>query len=134
MAATATRMSTAHMSTARMAATWMAATWTSTAGPSAKAGSTAARSPNSWTSDVTAAMSAVPAAPSGAAAPAEATAKGITAPIEAGSAPAIVVPAVIPPAEDELSLFHIAWDCPRHEAMGGQCVGLANGAEQSQRD
>jgi hypothetical protein len=133
MAATATRMSTARMSSA-----WMAATWTSTAGPSGKAGSTAARSPNSRTSAgppyVTAAMSAVPAAPTGAAAPAEATAKGITAPIEAGPAPAIVVPAVIPPTEDELSLFHIARDCPRREAMGGQRAGLANGAEQSQRD
>jgi hypothetical protein len=128
----------ARMSSARMSATWMAATWTSTAGSSGEAGSTAARSPDSWMSagpsHVTAAMSAVPATPSGAAAPAEAATKRITAPIEARSAPAIVVPAVISSTEDELSLFRVARDCPRREGMGGQCVGLANRTEQNQRN
>jgi hypothetical protein len=76
------------------------------------------------------AMSAVPAMPSHAAAPAKAAAPGVAAPIEARTAPAIVVPAVISSAVEELSLFDITGNGGRREAVDRQRVGLANRAHQ----
>jgi hypothetical protein len=47
--------------------------------------------------------------------------------------PAIVVPAVILSAEEELSLFQITGDGRRHEAVDRQGVGLTNDAGQGER-
>jgi hypothetical protein len=49
----------------------------------------------------------IPAVPSRAAAPAETAAEGIAAPVEARSTPAVVIPAIIAAAEEELDLLHI---------------------------
>jgi hypothetical protein len=69
--------------------------------------------------------------PTDAAAPAKAAAPSVTAPIEAGTLPAVVVPAVISSAEDELSLFHVTGDRHRHEAVDRQSAGLPT--EQGER-
>src|ERR1700722_9895026 len=103
------------MSAARTSATWTTAAGTTTAGMADARTST-------WT-PYPARSATLPAMPAHAAAPAEAAAEGITAPVEAGSAPAIVIPAVILSAVDELSLFHIAGDRRRHEAIDGESVG-----------
>jgi hypothetical protein len=63
-------------------------------------------------------------------APTEAATPGVTAPIKARTAPAIVVPAVISSAEEELSLFDLTGNGCRREAVDRQGVGLANRAHQ----
>ena len=78
------------------------------------------------------AMPAVPAMPSCPTAPTEAATPGVTAPIEARAAPAIVVPAVISSAEEELSLFDITGNGGRREAVDRQGVGLANRAHHGE--
>jgi hypothetical protein len=47
--------------------------------------------------------------------------------------PAIVVPAVILSAEEELSLFQITGDGRRREAVDRQGIGLTNDAGQDER-
>jgi hypothetical protein len=66
--------------------------------------------------------------PTRAATPAQAAAERVAAPIIAGTTPAIVVPAIISPAEDELGLFHVSRDCHRREAIDGQSAGLTDRA------
>ena len=110
---------------------------TSPAGAAATWGPTRARPPDraadyrtSGVANSNVAMTAVPAMPSHAAAPAEAAAPGITAPIEARTAPATVVPAVISSAIEELSLFDLTGNGGRREAVDRQGVGLANRTHQ----
>jgi hypothetical protein len=81
--------------------------------------------------DVAVSASAVPAMPTDAAAPAKTAAPSVTAPIETGTAPAVVVPAVISSAENELSLFHVTGDGRRHQAVDRQGAGLPT--EQGER-
>jgi len=57
------------------------------------------------------------------AAPAEAATECITAPVEAGTVPAGVVPAIIPAAEDELGLLNITGCRGKAYAACGQCRG-----------
>src|SRR6185437_15151172 len=130
----------ASATTVASAAAVASAAGTTTAGPAATRGPTRAgppdRAADHRTSGVAdsnvavSAVSAVPAVPSIPAAPAEATAPGVTAPIEARTAPAIVVPAVISSAEEELSLFDLIGNCRRCEAVDRQGAGLASHAHQ----
>jgi hypothetical protein len=57
------------------------------------------------TATATATEAAAPAIPAVAAAPTIATPEGVTAPIPAGTMPAVIVKAVISAAEEELRLF-----------------------------
>src|SRR5580704_4146209 len=59
------------------------------------------------------AAAASPAVPADAAAPAEAAAIGVAAPIPARAPPAIVIPAVILAAENELRVFDLRRICER---------------------
>src|SRR5581483_4271262 len=90
----------------------------------------AAHHGTSGMSDSNVAASAVPAMPTPAATPAEAAAPGVTAPIEARTTPAIVVPAIFPPAEEELSLFNVAGNGRRGQAVDRQGVCLASQARK----
>jgi hypothetical protein len=141
VAATA-RMTTTRVTTARMTATGMTSarvtpsgvtpTWVAAARPSAAGMAHPGMSTRtSAATDVAVAASAVPAMPTGPTAPAKTAAPGVTAPIEAGSAPAVVVPAVISSAENELSLFHVAGDGHRDEVVDRQGAGLST--EQGER-
>ena len=56
------------------------------------------------------AVPAAPAVPAITAAPAVTAPPGVSTPVKAGTAPAVVVPAVLPTAENELSLLNIAGD------------------------
>ena len=125
-AATATTV-TAAVTTAAGTSPAGAATW----GPTrARPPDRAADYRTSGVASSNVAMTAVPAMPSHAAAPAEAAAPGITAPIEARTAPATVVPAVISSAIEELSLFDLTGNGSRREAVDRQGVGLANRTHQ----
>jgi hypothetical protein len=118
--------------TARTSATWMTSACMTSAWTSSTRSPTGMADPRMSTrapADPYPAWSAtVPSTPSRAAAPAKAAAECITAPIEAGTTPAVVIPAVISSAEDELSLFHIAGDRRWREAIDGKSVGLTNRA------
>ena len=128
---TAAWVTTTRVTTTRVTSAWMTSAWMTAARPSAAGSSaTGVAHPgmSTWTSaatDVAVSVSAVPAMPTDAATPSKTAAPGVTAPIEAGTAPAVVVPAVISSAEDELSLFHVAGDGRRHQAVDWQSVGLA---------
>jgi hypothetical protein len=127
---TSTRVTAASMSPAGTAAAWPTTTTGSPAGtadPRTSAGTAHYRTSTRAPAVPYPARSAtLPAMPSRAAAPTEAAAESITAPIEPGTTPAIVVPAVVSSTEEELSLFHIAGDCRRHEAIDRHSVGLTN--------
>jgi hypothetical protein len=120
-----TRVTSAWM-TSGVAAAGPSATWSSAAGVTHAGMSTGA----SAAPDVAVSVSAVPAMPTDAAAPAQTAAPRVAAPIEAGTAPTVVIPAVIPSAEHELSLFHVTGNGRRDEAIDRQSVGLA--AEQGE--
>lgn len=81
--------------TAPVASAWTASPWAATH----------VRPAAGMTTDVGTAM--MPAVPSRTATPPEAAPVRITAPVKAGTMPAIVVPAVIAAAEEELDLLHV---------------------------
>jgi len=73
----------------------------------------------------------IPAVPSGAAAVTEAAPEGISAPIEAGAVPSVVVEAVVPAAKDELSLLDVI---RRDESrIDGEGVGRRKRTEHRER-
>jgi hypothetical protein len=82
--------------------------------------------------DMVAAMSASPAVPARPATPSDAAPPGVTAPVKSWPMPAVIVPAIIPSAEEELDLFHIRWNGSRKEA-NGYCGGWPSHTEQSER-
>ena len=75
----------------------------------------------------------MPAVPASATAPAEAAPPGIAAPIEAGTAPAVVVPAVISSTEDELGLLDIGRHGRRHDMIDGHRLCRSDRAEEGER-
>jgi hypothetical protein len=84
--------------------------------------------------DMPAAVTAVPPAmPAHPAAPSEAAAHRITTPVESRPVPAVIVPAIIPSAEEELDWLHDSRDGSRKET-GGQCDGWAGQTEHSERN
>jgi hypothetical protein len=82
--------------------------------------------------DVTGAA-AVPAVPALSAAPAEATAEGIAAPIIARTMPTIVIPAIVAATEEELGLLDVVRNSRRREAVEGKRVSLAGHAQKRER-
>jgi hypothetical protein len=114
-------MSSAGMPTTRMPAT----AWpTSSVGSAAKARPATAMMPT----NANPAVPAAPTMPPSTAAPTEAAAPRITAPIEAGTTPAVAVPAIVSTTEEELSLFHIIWNGSGQETIERQGIGLTNRA------
>jgi hypothetical protein len=112
-----------------MSPAWVAAAWPTATGSPAAAGTADPRTSTRTTAvPYPARSAALPAMPSHAAAPAKAAAESVTAPIESGTTPAIIVPAVVSSTVDELSLFHVAGDGRRREAIDRKSVGLANRA------
>jgi hypothetical protein len=72
--------------------------------------------------------------PTRTATPAETAAPGVTAPVEAGTLPTTIVPAVVSSAVRELRLFNVARDCRRRETVDRQGVGLTNRAQHGERN
>ena len=127
MTVTAAPVTTSRMSPARTPSAWMAAAWATTATGSSAAGTADHRTSTRAAAVPYPARSAtLPAMPPHATTPTKAAAESITAPIESRTTPAIIVPAVVSSTVDKLSLFHIAGDCRRHEAIDGHSVGLTH--------
>ncbi len=64
---------------------------------------------------------AAPAMPAIAATPTEAATHGVTAPIITGTAPTVIVPAIIPAAENVLNLLHVAGRRRRNQRADRHC-------------
>ena len=73
----------------------------------------------------------IPAMPAVAAAPAESAAEGITAPVEAGTVPAVRIEAVVAAAENELSLLHVRWH--RDARLHGKRLRRCKSTERRER-
>lgn len=110
------------------------AAWAAPAGPNTGTrrspvdrANTSARNPDMTATTTVPAMPAVPPAPT-LTAPV-----GITAPVEARTMPPGVIPAVIPAAEGELSLLHVAGHWGNSESTRGQRSGGASESGCAQR-
>jgi hypothetical protein len=128
-----TSMSAASMSAAAVPAASVAAMTTASVSTMTAAWSSATGMAARTPAGVSSASAACPAMPSRATAPAEAAAPCVTAPIEAGTTPAIIVPAVVLSAVEELSLFHVARYRSGREAIDGHSVGVAKRPQQGKR-
>jgi hypothetical protein len=120
------------VATAMSATTMASATGTATAGASATRMTTETGTSTAGTNHYAAATT-VPAMPAGTTAPAEAAAPGVTAPIITRTLPAIVVPAIVAAAEEELGLFDLSRDSSRREAVKRKRIRLPGNAQKCER-
>jgi hypothetical protein len=79
-------------------------------------------------------VTTAPSMPTVAAAPSESRTEGVTAPVKARSVPAIVVPAIIPAAEEELSSLYVVQCARGIQSVDGQSLCWACEQRPAQRD
>jgi hypothetical protein len=113
-------------------------TMNSRAAAAATAGYCAATAPSDTTTMNSAAattdVTTAPSMPTVTAAPPESRTEGVTAPVKARSMPAIVVPAIIPAAEEELSSLYVVQCARGIQSVDGQSLCWACEQRPAQRD
>jgi hypothetical protein len=107
-----------------------AATTTADYGAATAPSDTTAMNSGAATTDVTTA----PSMPTVAAAPPESRTEGVAAPVKARSMPAIVVPAIIPAVEEELSSLYVVQYARRIQSVDGQSLCWACKQRAAQHD